>query len=126
LNPGKKRKLLVIDDESHIAELIKVSLENEPFEIFQAKNGSEGIKIANQIQPDLILLDVQMPEMDGYEVCSTLKTDEKTKKIPVLILSGQNQSLENGKKMMCKADIFIAKPFSPVKLLSILREYAER
>ncbi len=124
--PEKKKKLLVIDDESHIVDLIKVSLENEPYEIFRAKNGSEGINMANQLLPDLILLDVQMPEMNGYEVCSALKTGGKTKGIPILILSGQNHPSNKEKESQCKPDVFIAKPFSPIKLLTILREYAER
>ena len=84
-------KILLIDDEPDITELIKFHLDNKGYEVKIASNGLEGISIATEFYPDLILLDVMMPEMDGVEVCQKLKENPKTKDILICFLSARSE-----------------------------------
>lgn len=126
MNGGRKKKILVVDDEPHIVELVKVSLESEAFDVYQASDGEEGLKLANQNLPDLILLDLAMPKLDGYAVCSALKTEERTKAIPVLILTSKDHPVDKEKGRECGADAYLTKPFSPLKLLAVVKENVDR
>ncbi len=102
-----KRKILIINDDEGLREIFQLYLELKGYEIYQAEDGRTGIEQAVQIQPDLILLDVMMPGMDGYETCKTLKKDEKTKEIPVIFLSSLLDSSDKTKGLECGGVDFV-------------------
>ena len=113
-------KILVIDDSSVICDLVKFTLTMKNHEVITAENGDSGIKAAKKDQPDLILLDILMPKMNGYEACSILKKDELTKNIPIFILSAKGQMSDLEQAFKFGADNYITKPFNPDKLNEII------
>ncbi len=113
-------KILVIDDSSVICDLVKFTLTMKNHEVITAKDGDSGIKAAKKDQPDLILLDILMPKMNGYEACSILKKDELTKNIPIFILSAKGQMSDLEQAFKFGADNYITKPFNPDKLNEII------
>ena len=86
---SKKKKVLVIDDQLEIRELVDVTLRGTEFDVLKASGGKEGIKIAQEQKPDLILLDIMMPKFDGYTTCKVLKRNPATKNIPVIFLTAK-------------------------------------
>ncbi len=120
-------KILVAEDETDIRELVAFSLINiGGFSVVKAKNGAEAVKLAQQEIPDLILMDVRMPQMTGYEACAALKEIPETKDIPVVFLSakGQEQEIQTG--MSVGAEEYILKPFAPDVLTNKVREILQR
>lgn len=109
-------KILLVEDEPDIIRLVKFTLEQKNFEVVATSNGLAAIEIASTEKPDLILLDVMMPVINGYETCGRLKKNEKTKDIPVIILSAKAQKKEVDRALKAGAADFIAKPFSPREL----------
>ena len=105
------KKILIVDDEKELVEIIKMSLEPLGYEVFEAYDGSEGLEKARQIKPDLIVLDLMLPKMDGYQVCRMLKFDVNFKHIPIILFTARaaKDDLEKGKE--AGADAFITKPF---------------
>ena len=124
-----KRTVLVAEDEFDIRELIKFSLEFSGYTVVTAPNGAKAVTLAKSIIPDLIMLDVRMPLMTGFEACTQIKADEKTRHIPVIFLSakGQDTEIELGSAM--GADAYILKPFAPDELskqvTSLLAKYGK-
>jgi len=108
---GTNNKILLIDDEQELVFVTQMSLEAHGYKIITAYDGEAGLSSAQNNLPDLILLDVMMPKMNGYEVCQKLKADDKTRHIPVIILSAktQDEDMANGKNAGC--DDYITKPF---------------
>ncbi len=120
-------KILVAEDETDIRELVAFSLINiGGFNVVKAKNGAEAVVLAQQEIPDLILMDVRMPQMTGYEACAALKEIPETKDIPVVFLSakGQEQEIQTG--MSVGAEEYILKPFAPDVLTNKVREILTR
>ncbi len=120
-------KILVAEDETDIRELIAFSLINiGGFDVVKAKNGAEAVEKAKAEQPDLILMDVRMPQMTGYEACAELKKIPETQEIPVVFLSakGQDQEIQQGLKL--GAIEYILKPFAPDELTDQVREILKR
>jgi len=111
MNVGKENSLLIIDDEKVNLKILTHILSPE-YTIYTATNGANGIKIAREYMPDLILLDILMPEMDGYETLSELKTFEKTRKIPVIFITGLDSEKDEEKGLALDAADYIIKPFS--------------
>jgi DNA-binding response OmpR family regulator len=97
----KKVKILLIEDEEMLANMYEVKFKNEGFDIVKASDGADGLEKSKIVNPDFILLDIIMPKMDGFSVLKALKEDEKTKNIPVMLLTnlGQEEDIERGKKM---------------------------
>lgn len=116
-------RILIVDDEPHIVELVRVCLEDPDFEILEARDGETGLAMARQIQPDVILLDVMMPRMDGYAVCRALKQDPRTSGIPVVMLTAKGLEADRQKGLESGADAYLSKPFSPTKLHAQVREH---
>ena len=116
MESGKKLKVLAIDDEPLNLDIIEEILE-ERFEIAQANDGAEGIMVAGDFNPDLILLDVNMPVMDGLETCKRLKADPETSHIPVVFLSALSRVEERMEGYAAGADDYISKPFDEQELL---------
>ena len=117
-----KKKILIIDDEKHISSLLKFILERKGYEVFQANLGKEGIELANQHNPDLILLDVMMPQMDGYEVANILKSENNTKEIAIIMLSSAAQLKDKEKGLDCGVADYLTKPFDKELLLSVIEK----
>ncbi len=117
------KKILIIEDEKNIILLLKMFLEHDGFEVLTAGNGFEGIKIAQKSNPDLILLDIVLPGIDGYLVCKNLKEDEKTKDIPVVVISARTSKDDVEKIFSSGAQDYIAKPFSLPQIKKSILKY---
>ncbi len=108
--------ILVAEDERDIRELIVFTLQISGFEVAQVPNGEEAVNKAIEIEPDLILMDVRMPKMTGYEACRALKKQENTKDIPVVFLSAKGQEAEISTGLELGAEDYFLKPFAPDEL----------
>ncbi|HOL48617.1 MAG TPA: response regulator, partial [bacterium] len=118
----KKFKILVIDDNEDNIFTIKTVLKRENYDVISATRGLAGIELAKKEMPDVIILDIMMPEIDGFEICKMLKADEKTKKIPVMFLSSKFQDIKSKVKGLdLGADDYLIKPFDNLELLARLR-----
>lgn len=108
--------ILVAEDERDIRELIVITLQIAGFKVVDVPNGEEAVKKAREVTPDLILMDVRMPKMTGYEACKSLKREEKTKNIPVVFLSAKGQEAEISAGLELGAEEYFLKPFAPEDL----------
>lgn len=120
--------ILIIDDEKDIVETIEYNLKKENFTVHKAYDGINGLRLAKETIPDLILLDLMLPGIDGIELCKTLKKDDKTKKIPVIMLTAKKQEVDKVVGLEVGADDYIVKPFGMRELVarikSVLRRYS--
>lgn len=123
----KKMKILVVEDESFLLDLYQIKLEQAGFEVVKAGNGNEGVSLARLEQPGLILLDILMPEIDGYEMLAKIKSDPKTKKIPVIIFSNlsQKEEIEKGLKLGA-SDYIIKTSITPSQLEQKVKEFLKK
>jgi len=111
--------ILCIEDEQEMIDLMRLILSRRGFEILGANGGKEGLEIIRKNHPDLVLLDLMMPEMDGWEVYQQMKADATTKDIPVIVVTAKAQSIDKVLGLhIAKVDDYIAKPFSPQELLA--------
>ena len=110
-------KVLLVDDDPVILKLLQVNFEMEGYSVETASDGVEGLEKARTLHPDIVLLDIMMPRMDGLEVTKALKADEATKQIPIILLSAKAQAsdIQAGKDI--GADDYLTKPFDPLELL---------
>jgi DNA-binding response OmpR family regulator len=123
----KTKTILCIEDESEMIDLIRLILNRRGFEIRGAVGGKEGLEIIRKNHPDLVLLDLMMPEMDGWEVYQQMKADEATKNIPVIVVTARAQSIEKVLGLhIAKVDDYIVKPFSPQELLTSVDKVLKR
>ena len=113
-------KVLVIDDEPQITEIIEAFLTNSGYEVHVSNVATDGLELAKQLKPDVILLDIMMPDIDGYSLCNDLKNDNETAAIPVVFLTGKDRNDDMGRSFKAGGDMFIKKPFSCERLLEIL------
>lgn len=121
-----KKKILVVDDEKDIVDILKYNLEREnEFEVITASNGKEALDAA-QLLPDLILLDIMMPELNGFEVCKRLKNDKLTSGIPVIFLTAKENEIDEILGLEIGADDYINKPISPRKVLARIKSVIRR
>ena len=109
-------KVLLVEDDSSVRELIKVLLETEGYEIVEAKDGLEGLVKAEFSRPDLMIIDLMMPDVDGERVLAQLKEDHVLRDIPVLVVSGKYEALDRLKDTLGDDNVF-AKPFEPTRLM---------
>jgi len=120
------KKILVVDDEKDIVEMLKYNLEKEGYTVFTALNGKRAIEQAQENKPNLILLDIMMPEMDGWEVCKQLMKDEKTSTIPVIFLTAKGSEVDEVVGLELGADDYIVKPISIRKLIARIKTALRR
>jgi len=120
-----KKKVLVVEDEPHISKLVTFILEKEGYEVLNAYVGQEGIDIAMKERPNLIVLDVMMPNMDGFEVAEILGEREETKDIPILMLSSATQFRDKMRSVEVGAVDYVTKPFDNDELIQKVEEYIE-
>lgn len=118
----KKGKILVVDDEINITQILEFSIGSEGYEVITAQNGEEAIDRARREQPDLIVLDIMMPKIDGYEACRILKANPLTKNIPVVLLTAKGRDIDKRLGYEVGATDYIIKPFSPNKLVDRIQE----
>lgn len=111
------KKILIVDDEEKVRGLVEVTLSIGEFEILHASSGEEGLRKARKYMPDIILLDVMMPGLDGVEVCRLLKKDPVTKHIYIIMLTAKGQEADKKKGFAAGANEYFVKPFSPVDLI---------
>jgi DNA-binding response OmpR family regulator len=115
----EKKKVLCIEDEPEMIDLIKLILERKGFEVVGAVGGAEGLEVIRREMPDLILLDLMMPEVDGWEVFRQIRADEKLKPIPVIVVTAKAQSIDKVLGLhIAKVDDYVTKPFGPQELLN--------
>jgi DNA-binding response OmpR family regulator len=122
----RAERVLVIDDEQDVAELIRYNLAKEGYDVRVARNGTDGLSQAKESRPSLILLDIMVPQLNGWEVCRRLKRDPDTRDVPVIMVTGR---VEEGDKVLgfeMGADDYVTKPFSPRELLARMRAVMRR
>jgi two-component system alkaline phosphatase synthesis response regulator PhoP len=118
----KKKKILVVEDEAELTGAIQIRLEQAGYEVLIAYDGQEALEKARTENPDLIVLDLMLPKIDGYKVCRLLKFDGKYKKIPVVMLTARAQEKDENLGYEVGADAFITKPFKYQVLLAKIAE----
>lgn len=117
------KKILVVDDEELTTELAKTFLQKHGFNVIIAKDGEDGLRMAEVENPDLILLDVMLPTMDGFAVCKKLKENERFKDTPILMFTARGLSSDIEKGEIVGADEYIVKPFSGKALVATIRKH---
>jgi two-component system alkaline phosphatase synthesis response regulator PhoP len=121
----RRRKILVVEDEPDFLELLRIHFKDEGFAIATAKNGVDALRKARALQPDLILLDVVLPELDGFAVCEILRSDAATASIPVIMVSGLCGQLSRCAGIESGATEFVTKPTTPEFIVSKAKETLE-
>src|SRR3989441_442910 len=119
-------RVLLVKDEQDVAELIRYNLTNEGYDVVLSGNGNDAIRLAREHRPDVILLDIMVPQLNGWEVCRRLKKDPDLAPIPVIMVSGR---VEEGDKVLgfeVGADDYVTKPFSPRELIARIRAVLRR
>lgn len=119
---NNKKKILLVDDEQDMVYAVKMQLEASGFKVLTAQDGQEGLDKARKENPDLIILDLMLPRIDGYKICRMLKFDEKYKNIPVIIYTARAQEADEKLGYEVGADAYLTKPFDPKKLLAKINE----
>jgi DNA-binding response OmpR family regulator len=115
--------VLVVDDDPVIQKLLKVNFEMEGYAVITAGDGAEGLDAARASAPDVVILDIMMPKMNGLEVLTALKQDKNTESIPVILLSAKAQSSDVQAGLDRGADAYVTKPFDPLELLDRVSEF---
>jgi DNA-binding response OmpR family regulator len=118
-----KKVVVCIEDEPEMIDLVKLILGRKGFELVGAVGGREGLETVRQLKPDLVLLDLMMPDMDGWEVYQKMKTDEELKEIPVIVVTAKAQSIDKVLGLhIAKVEDYVTKPFGPQELLQAVNK----
>jgi twitching motility two-component system response regulator PilG len=115
--------VLVVDDSPTVLKVVSYELKKHRLEVVTAPNGPEALEILKTLLPDLVLLDINMPFMDGYQVCRAIRANERTSRIPVVMLSGKDGFFDKIRGRLAGAAEYITKPFEPPALLAMLEKY---
>ena len=115
------KKILAVDDERHIVRLVQINLQKAGYEVVTATNGIEALAQVAQVKPDLVVMDVMMPEMDGLEALEKMKADPEMAKIPVIMLTAKAQDADVFSGWQKGADLYLTKPFNPAELLNFVK-----
>ena len=118
------KRVLVVDDEQNIVDILRFNLEREGYEVITAEDGVQGLAMARSSDPDLILLDVMMPEMDGFQVCSELRKEDKL--TPIIMLTAREEEADRVMGLELGADDYVSKPFSVRELMARVRTNIRR
>ncbi len=116
-----RKRILIVDDEQDLLQVLKFGLEAEGFEVVTASDGEQGLAAARQLTPDLMVLDLMLPRMDGYKVCRALKFDERYKRIPIFILSARSGDTDRRLALELGADEYHTKPYEMRALIERIR-----
>jgi len=115
------KRILVVDDEMYIVNILDFTLAGEGWEVISANNGEDALRTLLKAEPDLVILDVMMPRIDGVEVCRAIKAREESAETPVILLSAKDSDRDRDKGMEAGADLYLTKPFSPSRLIEEIR-----
>lgn len=126
MKPSSRAKILVVEDEKNIAKVVAYNLEREGYQVATAGDGEEALKKAQAQIPDLILLDLMLPKVDGLEVCRQLKSGSKTARIPIIMLTAKTQETDRVVGLEMGADDYVPKPFSPRELVARVKAVLRR
>lgn len=118
-------KIVVCDDERHIVRLIQVNLERQGYQVVTAFDGKEGLEKIRAEKPNLVVLDVMMPYMDGFEVLKTLRRDPETESLPVIMLTAKAQDKDVFEGYHYGADMYLTKPFNPMELVTFVKRITQ-
>ena len=116
-----QKKILIADDNENIREALTYLLEDEGYKLWLAKDGAETLKKVKEVKPDILFLDIMMPEINGYDVCRTIKADGDLKSTYVIMLTAKGQVAEQERGKEVGADEYIVKPFSPMEILTKIK-----
>jgi two-component system alkaline phosphatase synthesis response regulator PhoP len=119
--PAPRKKILTCDDEKNIVRLIQVNLERQGFDVVTAYNGRECLERVEEEHPDLIVLDLMMPEMTGFEVLEVLKANPETENIPVIMLTARTQDQDVLRGWQAGVECYLTKPFNPAELITFIK-----
>lgn len=117
------RKILIVEDDPHIRDVLRYSFEKEALTVLEAENGLHGLEVFNQHQPDVIILDIMMPEMNGLDMCQILRKSTQT---PILFLSSRDDEIDRILGLELGGDDYVAKPFSPRELMARIKVMLRR
>lgn len=117
------KTILIVDDEEDIVKALTLRLSDTGYKIIMAKDGMAGLELARAENPDLILLDVMLPKLDGYKICRMLKYDERYKKIPIIMLTAKATEEDKHMGEDVGANEYLTKPYDPHKLLELIAKY---
>ncbi len=117
-----RKKILIVEDEPEMSSLLKTELETSNFEVFQAADGTDGLKQAMDMRPDLVILDVMLPGMGGYEVCWRLKAAQEYKDIPILMFTARCGDIDKTMGFECGTNEYLTKPFDSQTFLKKVRK----
>jgi len=120
---AEKKTILVVDDEKAFVDVLKLRLETLDFNVIEGYDGEEALNKAKASSPDLILLDIMMPKLNGYQVCTTLKKDEKYKHIPIIMFTSKAQEEDKFWGEECGADAYVTKPYAFDDLIKIIQKF---
>lgn len=115
------KKILAVDDERHIVRLVQVNLERQGYQVVTAYDGKEALEKVASEQPDLVVLDVMMPYMDGFEVLQNLRKNPATRDLPVIMLTAKAQDADVFRGWQSGVDCYLTKPFNPMELISFVK-----
>jgi len=121
-----RKKILIVEDNSDLLAVLRLSLKQAGFAVATATDGIEALKKARSISPDLILLDLVLPELDGFAVCETLRKDAATAAVPVIVLTGLTSEFTRYAGMESGASDYVTKPISPAELVSKIKHWLRR
>ena len=124
--PASSKKILVVEDERDILQLVKLYLEKEGYRVSTATTGTDGLKAARTEHPDLLVLDLMLPEMDGLEVCKRLRADQQTAALPVIMLTAKAEESDTIVGLELGADDYVTKPFSPKAFVARVKALLRR
>lgn len=127
MNASQNRTVIYIEDDQEMIDLVSMILSRRGYEVYGAQGGKLGLEMIKRQSPGLILLDLMMPDMDGWEVYQTLKSDEKTKNIPVIVITAKAQAIDRVLGLhIAHVDDYICKPFRPQELLESIEKVLAR
>ena len=121
--PGSKPKILLVDDEKLIQRMTRFILEKSNYDVHAAEDGKEAVRLARELRPGLILLDIQMPRMDGFEVLRVLKQTPETQEIPVVMMSSLAEAMDRAHGLKLGAAEYLTKPFQAGDLLACVSRH---
>lgn len=118
----EKKKILVVEDELEIADMLRLRLEESDFSVATAYDGAQAFEVIKEERPDLVILDLMLPKIDGYKVCGLLKMDTRFSHLPIIIFSARSQASDIALGMEMGADAYVTKPFDPEALVAKIQE----
>jgi DNA-binding response OmpR family regulator len=122
----ERKRILVADDEIYIVHILEFTLTMEGYEVLTAADGEEALRRVENDRPDLVVLDIMMPKMDGYEVLRRMRADQDSRQTPVILLSAKGRPIDRETGLDTGADDYIVKPFSPRRLLEKIQDLLDR